>query len=246
MRALLSILLGFSLIGLSQASQAQWYNTAPNIPPPPTDNLGDSIICQAYSNLAKTDFDDGYLNWSSFGLDFGYLTFDSLSSDFTVFFENYLISRYNLRKSDLGCMVFEYEHCYSDTLNSLVAKKLGNSFFDPALTDAKTLFKNWLDSSVSTFEIFDWSKTYYWVDSPAKLIGNDKELQPYMERLNAQSIELEIDTNGLVTTARVLDKVTLERTTHAKLVKELNQKYRWVPAYLYGHKVNSNHLIFER
>jgi hypothetical protein len=74
-------------------------------------------------------------------------------------------------------------------------------------------------------------------------MDNDQELKTYPIKLNAHSIELEIDTNGNVTKASILKVHPLERVTSIELTKELNSRFNWVPAYLYGQKVRGTYLI---
>ncbi len=216
----------------------------PNTPiTPPPENSNKDSICDVYERLAEQDFENGEFNWGSIGLSFGYLEFENFDAQFNQFFENYLTSKHNLRTINYGCLSFSHEECYNNILDSLILDKLGQDFFEKELKTAKKIYSEWKDLKMKTQDIFDWSKTYYVVDSPVKLNGNDKELEIYPIQLNAHSIELEIDTNGIITSASILKETPLERIYDNDLVKELNKKYEWVPAFLYGIKVKSTYWI---
>jgi hypothetical protein len=210
---------------------------------PPPEYLNKDSICDIYEKLAIQDFENEEFNWGSIGLSFGYLEFENYDAQFNQFFENYLTSKHNLRTINYGCLSFNHEECYNNILDSLIIAKLGKNFFDNELNTAKKLYSDWKGLKIQTKDIFDWSKTYYVVDSPVKLNGNDKELKIYPIKLNAHSIELEIDTNGYVISASILKETPLERIYDNDLAKELNNKFEWVPAYLYGNKVKSTYWI---
>ena len=216
----------------------------PDIPiPPPPEYLNQDSICEVYEQLAEQDFKNGEFNWISIGLNLGYLELENFDSKFNQFFENYLTSKHSLRTINLGCLSFHHEECYTNKLDSLILEKLGRGFFDKELKTAKNLYPKWKNLKINSRDIFDWSKTYYVVDSPVKLNGNDKELEIYPIQLNAHSIELVVDTNGTVKDVSVLKISPLERIHNNELKVELNNKFDWVPAYLYGRKVQSTFSI---
>ncbi|KAB8155973.1 hypothetical protein EZY14_001805 [Kordia sp. TARA_039_SRF] len=103
------------------------------IPPPDTEHL--KYSCESGKKQAELDFENGEYNCFSYGL------MRKEDYDFERFYSAYLHKNYKINNTNMGCVVTDYDMCYSDTMTKLVKEKFGKDIFKKSREEAKKIYK---------------------------------------------------------------------------------------------------------
>ncbi len=90
--------------------------------------------CKEGTKQATEDFNKGIMKATSYGL----IVFEDF--DFEVFYDKYLFDKYEIKSSLSGCIVTEFQDCYSSKMIELIEEKYGDSFFADTRKEAKKLY----------------------------------------------------------------------------------------------------------
>jgi hypothetical protein len=91
--------------------------------------------CEGGKQQAELDFKFGKYNCFSYGL------VVQQDVEFENFYTAYLHKKYKIIRQNMGCVVTDYDMCYSETMITLVKEKFGEDIFKKAREEAKKLYK---------------------------------------------------------------------------------------------------------
>lgn len=91
--------------------------------------------CENGIDRAQKDFDKGYYFCESFGL------IVEADPEFTEFYHKYLLDKKKIISVNGGCVITDYNKCYTETMGKLVFEKFGDDIFERSLKEAKELYK---------------------------------------------------------------------------------------------------------
>ncbi|PTX63619.1 hypothetical protein C8N46_101220 [Kordia periserrulae] len=101
----------------------------------PSDEEYLKYSCESGKKQAALDFKNGEYNCFSYGL------MRKEDFDFERFYSAYLHKKYKIVNRNMGCVVTDYDMCYSDIMTKLVKEKFGKDIFKKSREEAKKVYK---------------------------------------------------------------------------------------------------------
>jgi len=166
--------------------------------------------------------------------------------DFENYFEIYIYSKYGIEITQEGCVITDYEECYTQTMDSVIISKFGNDIFEKNRNILKQKFS--YSTNEDRISILDFSRLYKRnLESLPKFVGNDVLVSNYLNTIIESkkeslfnSVLLVVEKNGKIIDFTIEMDLQMKTSISKKdIIKKLNSLGNWVPGYIYGQKVKS-------
>ncbi|NQY31208.1 MAG: hypothetical protein HRT69_17290 [Flavobacteriaceae bacterium] len=180
--------------------------------------------------------------------------FSSIDDEFEYFFEIYLYVKHSiyLDNETIELQPKKYQ-CYIYKMDNLIREKFGKDIYNISRKEAKDLY---LKSREEKSKIIDLKKYYFQTESQPKFIGNDfllrDFLKKYFEIINKdksennyefRSFTLFVSSEGMVVNIESNTYILKKDYSKDQIIEKINTMGSFVPAYLFGIKVNSKHHV---
>lgn len=93
--------------------------------------------CEKGNEKAKLDFENEVYNFFTYGLT---ISLNENEKKINEKVHKYLKDKYSINYEHKGCVVFEDEKCYMETMNKLIDNKFGKNYFENKLEEARKKF----------------------------------------------------------------------------------------------------------
>ena len=197
----------------------------------------DSLECNKGIQKAIEDSENGIYNSFIYGLPM------YSDWDFRGFYENYIFNTYGIKRTTGGCVLTEYNQCYSKKMDKIIFETFGDTIFSKAYSEAERLYPISIQTKIDTGFVF------YTVDTYPEFIGGRDSLSNFINK----NIRIQNDTIGTIYCSFIVSKTGslsefkiargLGEELDREVIRLLKTMPNWSPGILNGQKVRTKVLI---